>query len=109
MYGNVHTTYSPRCILICLPDVAKECRAKAAVLFSVPMTMSSGDCWRWRSVDEKTDSTQSFIYRYDCLENAQANGYRVEATPRRADTAPTMRSSQAMEAVMHGGDRLCSN
>jgi hypothetical protein len=68
---------------------------KAAVLFSVPMTTTASVCWRWRSVDGKTDSTQSFIDYYDCLENAQANGYHVVATPQRVDIAPTMRPSEA--------------
>ena len=71
----------------------KEYRVKAAVLFSYPMPTSNGNCWRWRSIDGKTDSTQSFTSYYECLENAQANGYQVEATPQRADAAHPLHPS----------------
>ena len=70
---------------------------KAAVLFSVPMTTSGGVCWRWRAADWKAESTQAFVDYYDCLDNAQANGFHVEATPQRADIAPSMRPAQAEE------------
>lgn len=64
---------------------------KAAVLFYVPMTTSAAVCWRWHSVDGRTDSTQSFPCYDDCLANAQASGYYVEPTPRRADPVPMLR------------------
>jgi len=68
---------------------------KAAVLFSVPMTTSDDVCWRWRSADGTTDSPQSFSDYFDCFDNAQRNGYYVEATLQRADVAPAMRPSGA--------------
>jgi hypothetical protein len=55
---------------------------KAAILFSIPMTTSSGVCWRWRSADGTIDSTKSFATYYDCLFDAQSNGYDAEATPK---------------------------
>jgi hypothetical protein len=48
---------------------------KVAVLFSIPMVNSSGVCWRWRSTDGQTDSAKSFVSYYDCLFDAQSNGY----------------------------------
>ena len=53
---------------------------KRAVIFSIPMTTSPGYCWRWRSLDGKTDSMEPFVYYYDCLANARANGYAVQPT-----------------------------
>ena len=89
--GDEHTANSRCCILNLLFDLVERCRVKAAVLFSIPLTTSAGVCWRWRSLDGKTDSPQSFICYHDCLENAQVNGYDVEAKPQRPDAAPTMR------------------
>ena len=66
---------------------------RVAVLFSVPMATSAGVSWRWRSADGKTDSAQSFAGYYECLENAQANGYHVEAAPQHAEAARAMRLS----------------
>jgi hypothetical protein len=48
---------------------------KVAVLFTVPKTTSADVCWRWRSIDGKTDSTQSFSNYEDCKKDAIANGY----------------------------------
>jgi hypothetical protein len=64
---------------------------KAAVLFYIPTTTSSAVCWRWHSVDGKTDSAQPFPSYDDCLADARASGYFVEATRPRADPAPSMR------------------
>jgi len=100
MYGDAQTACSRKSMLIFpLALVFREvlvdgCCVKAAVLFYLPMTTSAGVCWRWRSVDGKTDSTQAFSSYHDCLEDARAKGYCVEATAQRADTAPAMRSSR---------------
>ena len=64
---------------------------KTAVLFYIPTTTSDAVCWRWHSVDGRTDSAGSFPSYDDCLANARANGYFVEATPPRADPAPLVR------------------
>jgi hypothetical protein len=61
---------------------------KRAVIFSIPTTTSIGYCWRWRSADGKTDSTGSFAYYYDCLENARASGYDVQPTGVCGQNAP---------------------
>jgi hypothetical protein len=89
MFGSVHTAYSAMCIIIIMARLGEGYQGKAAVLFSVPVAMSAGVCWRWRSVDGNTDSTQSFMNYYDCLENARANGYQVEAKPQHNEVAPT--------------------
>lgn len=60
----------------------------AAVLFSIPMTTTPGYCWRWRSVDGKTTSKGHFVFYYDCLSNAEANGYSVQRDAPRGNTAP---------------------
>ena len=53
---------------------------KTAVLFYLPATTSSAVRWRWHSVDGRTDSAQSFPSYDDCLGDARASGYLVEAT-----------------------------
>lgn len=95
MYGIAHTACSGSCILQWLSDPVDRCRMKAAVILSVPITTSTDVCWRWRALDGKADSIQAFIDYYACLENAQAHGYHVQATPRRADASPSMRPAQA--------------
>ena len=68
---------------------------KPAVIFSIPMTTSPGYCWRWRSVDGKTDSKVPFVYYHDCLADAKTNGHSVELAIARGDTAPGWRSLAA--------------
>jgi hypothetical protein len=51
---------------------------KAAVLFSVPTKAEPGYCWRWRSVDGRACSQKHFVYYYDCVTNALANGYEAQ-------------------------------
>ena len=51
---------------------------KPAVIFSIPRTTAASEyCWRWRSVDGKTDSVGDFGSHHDCLADAKANGYLV--------------------------------
>lgn len=64
---------------------------KPAVLFYIPTTTSTGVCWRWHSVDGRTDSEQAFPSFDDCLADARANGYFVVSAPALADHAPIMR------------------
>ena len=61
---------------------------KPAVIFSVPITTSPGYCWRWRSADGKADSKSQFGYYYDCVADAQANGFAVELSVAHGATAP---------------------
>ncbi|MGZ5118427.1 MAG: hypothetical protein ACXWIS_05810 [Burkholderiales bacterium] len=51
---------------------------KTAVIFSVPMSMSQRFAWRWRSEDHTQDSKQSFRFYYQCVADAERNGYKVE-------------------------------
>ena len=49
---------------------------KTAIIFSVPTkTCAAGFCWRWRSADGKAASAEWFVYYYECLADARANGY----------------------------------
>jgi hypothetical protein len=61
---------------------------KVAVLFSVPETTSTNDCWRWRSIDGKFDSTHAFRNYEECLNDAIANGYLYHF-PIQDNKAPT--------------------
>ena len=60
-----------------------------AVIFSIPMTTSPSYCWRWRSVDGKTDSRTQFVYYRDCLADANANGHSVQLMETHGDTVPS--------------------
>ena len=71
---------------------------KPAVIFSIPMTTSHGYCWRWRSVDGKTDSTGQFVYYHDCLADANANGHSVQLAVAHGNTAPGWGSLAAQPA-----------
>lgn len=66
----------------------KEAQMKPAVIFSIPATTPNGYCWRWRSVDGKTDSKSQFAYYHDCLADAKASGYSVQLSVARGNTAP---------------------
>ena len=51
---------------------------KVAILFSVPAKAHPGYRWRWRSVDGRVCSKKPFVYYYDCLTDALANGYEAQ-------------------------------
>ena len=61
---------------------------KPAVIFSIPTTTAVGYCWRWRSVDGKTDSSRQFTYYDDCRADAAANGHAVQLAVAHGNTAP---------------------
>jgi hypothetical protein len=82
-------------MLAILMIASEGCRMKSAVLFSIPLPLSNGVCWRWRSSDGTTDSTKSFVSYYDCRFDAEANGYCAETPPRPPHkTAPRIRRIQ---------------
>ena len=56
-----------------------------AVIFSIPTAAANGYCWRWRAADGKAASKKQFAFYYDCLMDAQANGFVVR--PERAHGA----------------------
>jgi hypothetical protein len=66
---------------------------KAAVVFSVPLTTSTGNGWRWRSSDGTADSAQAFSTYGDCLEDAIASGYRAITLIQPAAAAAFSRAS----------------
>jgi hypothetical protein len=81
IFGMRQSKSCRRYKLTMLPGLAEISRMKVAVLFSIPMTTSGDVCWRWRSIDGKTDSKQSFSSYEDCLENAKTNGYLYHLVP----------------------------
>jgi len=81
MFGIEQTVFCQRFILTTLPGLVERYRVKVAVIFAIPNTTSSEVCWRWRSIDGKTDAKQSFCSYEDCLENAKANGYLYHHIP----------------------------
>ena len=81
MLGIEQTVFC-RCFkLTILPGAIERSCVKVAVIFAIPNTTSGDVCWRWRSIDGKTDSTQSFGSYEDCLEDAKANGYLYHHIP----------------------------
>lgn len=61
---------------------------KVAVAFSVPITTAPGFAWRWRSEDNKRESSSYFIYYADCTADAQRHGYTVKQVPAHGPGAP---------------------
>jgi hypothetical protein len=52
---------------------------RAAQVFPVRTPDVHGFHWKWRCVDGTKESTTSFIYFFDCVEDARRAGYCVEA------------------------------
>ena len=61
---------------------------KPALVFSIPSKTANGYCWRWRSLDGEAESAESFVYYFDCLADARANGYVAQPTQAQGTTAP---------------------
>ena len=59
---------------------------ETAVLYPVPS--SQGFSWKWRSADGKVESDRSFGLYFECLQDAQLRGYRVELTHATGESAP---------------------
>jgi hypothetical protein len=59
-----------------------------AVIYSVSTGNNSEFQWKWRCESENRESAASFALYYDCLSDARARGYRVEAMEARGDSAP---------------------
>ena len=53
---------------------------KTAVIISVPVTAAPGYAWKWRSPDGKQQSPSTFVYFYDCVEDARRAGFGVRLT-----------------------------
>jgi hypothetical protein len=81
MFGIEQTGFCGRFRLTILSGLVERYCVKVAVIFAIPNTTSSDACWRWRSIDGKTDSMQSFGSYEDCLEDAIANGYLYHHIP----------------------------
>jgi hypothetical protein len=50
---------------------------KPAVIFPIPTRRASGYYWSWRSADGKVQARRRFAYYFDCVSDAQDNGYSV--------------------------------
>lgn len=61
---------------------------RPAVIFSIPTVTANGYCWRWRSEHSKAESQKNFAYYYDCVLDAQTNGYLVRHSETRGENAP---------------------
>ena len=48
----------------------------------------SGLAWTWRCDADKTSSTGSFAFYYDCVSDARKHGYDVELTHAHGANAP---------------------
>lgn len=77
-------------------DAAGGLRMKAAEIISVPLTISPGFGWRWRSQDDKHESPEWFVFHRDCAIDAQRNGYAVVRT--RIERAGHQRTAKARSA-----------
>lgn len=49
---------------------------KPAVIFPVRASGPNKFRWRWRAAECKDESAGTFLYFYDCVEDARARGYR---------------------------------
>lgn len=47
-------------------------------LYAIPTHEAPGYRWRWRTTNGQVRSKSSFLYFYECLEDAQANGHVVD-------------------------------
>jgi hypothetical protein len=52
--------------------------AKTAIIISVRSADAHGFQWIWRSADEKHRCAKTFVYFYDCVEDARRAGFTVE-------------------------------
>ena len=59
---------------------------KTAVIFSIPAATAAGYAWKWRASAGKHHSASTFIYYYECVENARSAGYAVDLAGRAAMT-----------------------
>ena len=47
-------------------------------LYAVPTPEAPGYRWRWRALNGDGQSRSSFVYFYECMEDALANGHAVD-------------------------------
>ena len=57
-----------------------------AVVYSVKVATNAGFVWKWRSSDKKKQSSSTFVYFYECVEDARGAGYTVELSGTSAKT-----------------------
>ena len=60
--------------------------AKTAQLFAVHASEEHGFRWAWRCSDGTQQSSGSFTYFFECVEDARSQGYTVELPGTRART-----------------------
>jgi hypothetical protein len=56
--------------------------------------------WKWRSIDGRSESKQTFTYFYDCYEDAQRRGYTAKFV-----NEPTRLATPASGGRRAGGGR----
>jgi hypothetical protein len=55
--------------------------SKSAQLIAVQSSDPAGFRWKWRSPDDGNQSKTTFVYFFDCLQDARNAGYAVEMKP----------------------------
>jgi hypothetical protein len=50
---------------------------KAAQIVAVQSSDAHGFRWKWRSPDDGNQSKNTFLYFFDCLQDARSAGYTV--------------------------------
>ena len=64
---------------ICLAfEVARHASMKTAVIVSCPVSSAPGYAWKWRAVGGTQESASTFVYFYDCVQDARSAGYAVD-------------------------------
>ena len=59
---------------------------KTAVIFSCKASVAPGYAWKWRAAGGKEESSSSFVYFYECVEDARSAGYAIELPGHTAKT-----------------------
>lgn len=49
-----------------------------AYIFSVPTETEHTFSWKWRSADGREESSRTFEYFYNCVEDARSHGHIVD-------------------------------
>jgi hypothetical protein len=62
----------------CICEVARHESMKTAVIVSCPASSAPGYVWKWRARGGTQESSSTFVYFYDCVQDARSSGYAVD-------------------------------
>lgn len=51
---------------------------RTAVIVSCPVRKAPGYVWKWHAEGGTRESSSTFVYFYDCVQDARAAGYAVD-------------------------------